>query len=120
MIIRHITPADAPAFLQLINKVEKESEYMLMEPGERDSNIEEEKEKIKKITSMPNSTIMVAELDGKLKGYIIAIGGQAIRNKHSVYLAAGVDQGYRGQGMGTKLFKAIEKWAVSKKVHGLN
>ncbi|WP_164525650.1 hypothetical protein [Siminovitchia acidinfaciens] len=33
MKIREITPQDAGDFIQLLNQVDLESEYMLMEPG---------------------------------------------------------------------------------------
>ncbi|WP_082235156.1 GNAT family N-acetyltransferase [Halobacillus massiliensis] len=117
MTTRRITTADLPEFLQLIDAVERDSEYMLMEPGERDFQSEEEK--ISKILNLPNCVIIAAEMDHKLAGYIMGLGGQAVRNRHSVYLVAGVLKEYRGRGIGTQLFDSVESWAVSKNIHRL-
>lgn len=66
-----------------------------------------------------NSTILVAELNGKLVGYLFAIGGQARKNKHSAHIVIGMQSEQRGQGMGTALFKELEQWALNNGVHRL-
>jgi RimJ/RimL family protein N-acetyltransferase len=119
MLIREIKPADAGSFINLIKRVENESEFMLLEPGERKMLEEEQKKRIEVIRKSHNSTILIAEDNKKLIGYLIVMGGNAKRNKHSVYLVVGVLAEFRGCGIGTKLFEQLEMWAKEHNVHRL-
>ena len=107
-------------FYKFIKKVESESEFMLLEPGERKIVEEEQKKRIELMRKSYNSTIFIAEEDKQLIGYLIVMGGNAERNKHSVYLVIGILAVYRGRGIGTKLFEQLEKWAKKEQnVHRL-
>ncbi|MFP7296858.1 GNAT family N-acetyltransferase [Neobacillus niacini] len=119
MIIREITLNDAVSFVNLIKQVESQSQYMLFEPGERIIEPEQQEKRIEAMKKESNSTIFVAEKNEKLIGYLIAIGGSAKRNKHSVYLVIGILSQYRGLGIGTKLFNQLEEWATEHRVHRL-
>ncbi|MBX9975358.1 GNAT family N-acetyltransferase [Cytobacillus firmus] len=119
MIIRHIKPADAEALAELITKVENESDYMLFEPGERKTSAEAQRKRIEAIQKEDHSTIIVAEKDNRLIGFVMAIGGAARRNRYSAYLVAGILSEHRGQGIGTNLFEELERWACEKHIHRL-
>lgn len=71
---------------------------------------------IRGIKDSRNSIILVAEKDKDLVGSILAIGGNARRNKHSVYVVIGILKEYRGKGIGTKLFTKLEQWASNHKI----
>lgn len=118
-MIRHIKPSDAEALANLITQVENEAEYMLFEPGERQTTPEAQRKRIEAIEKEDNSTIIVAENDSQLVGFLMAIGGTARRNKHSAYLVVGIARGHRGQGIGTKLFEELEAWAGEHSIHRL-
>jgi len=66
-----------------------------------------------------NSTIFVAEENSEFIGYLIVMGGQAIRNRHTAYLVIGIKAEYRGLGVGSKLFECLEEWAKEKQIHRL-
>ena len=119
MLIREIKHDDAESFVNLIKKVESESKFMLFESGERSISPEEQVKRIEVMRKSENSTIFIAEEDNQLIGYLIAIGGNAKRNRHSVYLVIGVLAQYRGLGIGTQLFEQLEKWAAEHNVHRL-
>ncbi|MCS0669903.1 GNAT family N-acetyltransferase [Cytobacillus firmus] len=119
MIIRHIKPADAVALANLITQAENESDYMLFEPGERKTSAEAQGKRIEAIQKEDHSTIIVAEKDSRLIGFVMAIGGAARRNKHSAYLVAGILSEHRGQGIGTKLFEELDRWARKHNIHRL-
>lgn len=119
MGIRRIRECDAEKFTVLSRKVESSSNFMLWEEGERNITPEEQRERINILDKSKNSAILVAEYGDELVGFIVAIGGSARRNKHSVYLVIGVLEDYRGQGIGTKLFEEAEKWAMIHKIHRL-
>lgn len=119
MIIREITVSDAENLVNLILQVEKESEYMLMEPGERQLTVEQQAQRIESFQKSHNSTIFVAEKDSQLVGYLFVVGGSARRTAHSVYLVIGILKDFRGLGIGTKLFQQLEEWAVVHNIHRL-
>ncbi|WP_053363245.1 GNAT family N-acetyltransferase [Bacillus sp. FJAT-27251] len=111
MNIREITLGDAENFIHLVKQVESESDYMLLEAGERTTTAEQQQLQLEQIIQQSNSTIFIAEEEEKLLGYIIVIGGTARRNRHSAYLVVGILKEYRGQGLGTSLFEAVNEWA---------
>ncbi|MFK9090880.1 N-acetyltransferase family protein [Bacillus salipaludis] len=119
MNVREIKVSDAKNLVELVRQVEEESEFMLMEAGERQITTEIQRTRIENMKKSENSTIFVAEEDDKLTGYIFAIGGTARRTKHSVYLVVGILRDYRGQGVGTKLFTRLEEWARDRGIHRL-
>ncbi|GMO00566.1 GNAT family N-acetyltransferase [Parageobacillus thermoglucosidasius] len=119
MNIRHVTVDDAEALAHLILQVEKESEFMLFEAGERTLDAEQQRGQIEAMQNEENSTILMAEAEGKLVGYLAARGGRARRNKHTVYIVIGVLASYRGKGVGTLLFTELERWARTKGIHRL-
>ncbi|WP_423800979.1 N-acetyltransferase family protein [Neobacillus sp. SAB-20_R2A] len=119
MVIREIEVNEAENLTSLIQQVEAESAYMLMEAGERRTTAEQQRKRIESMKTSENSTILVAENGGTLVGYMFVIGGTARRTKHSVYLVIGILKDYRGQGIGTKLFERLDQWAVSHKIHRL-
>ncbi|WP_414046701.1 N-acetyltransferase family protein [Macrococcus equi] len=110
MIIRKATNKDAEQLMNLIDHVESTSNFMLMEPGERNNSVEKQLKMIEHFSKQDNSNIFVAD-NGTLCGYLIAIGNTSLRNKHTAYLVIGVHEDARGQGVGTQLFEAVEKWA---------
>lgn len=119
MIIREIEISDADNLSCLIQHVEASSEFMLWEAREREVDSERQKNVIKRMKESNNSTILVAENDNELVGYLFAIGGDAKRNKHSAYIVVGISKDYRGQGVGAKVFKELERWAIHRNMHRL-
>ncbi|KMK76826.1 GNAT family N-acetyltransferase [Alkalihalobacillus pseudalcaliphilus] len=112
MEIREARVQDAERFLELTKSVDK-SGYMLYEPGEKTMTVDQQKALIERISHDQTSTFLVAETSNTLIGFIGAFGGSLKRNRHSAYLVIGVDESYRGQGVGTKLFEHIFRWAKS-------
>lgn len=81
-----------------------------VEAGERNISPEQQRKRLEQLEKESNSTILVAEQEnGKLVGYLVVIGGNARRTKHSAYLVIGILTQFRGIGIGTKLFKQLEK-----------
>ncbi|WP_117170131.1 GNAT family N-acetyltransferase [Paraliobacillus sediminis] len=119
MIVREITISDSEKLAKLTNEVEKSSKYMLWEAGERNIQTDNQKEMIKSMKAAGNSTILVAEKDNGLVGFLFAIGGNARRNRHSTYIVIGILKGYRGQGIGIELFNKLVHWAENNNVSRL-
>lgn len=119
MLIRKIKIEDAEDFINLIKNVESNSDFMLLEPGERKITLENQRNQIKRIEQQSNSTIFVAEDEGNLVGYLIAIGGEVKRTRHSAYLVIGVLEEYRGKGLGASLLNSVTKWAKEHNISRL-
>ena len=119
MIIRTIDESDAEQFLNLCKQLDEETQFMLLEPGERNTTLEEQRTQIEILLRHQNQTIFVAELDNQLVGYLAASGGTFKRNRHSAYLVIGILQAFTGQGIGTRLFKRLEEWTQQQHIHRL-
>jgi RimJ/RimL family protein N-acetyltransferase len=117
--IRLATEADAEAFVELMGQVDAESDFMLFEADERQFSIEEVRQRIRGGATSQNQAIFVAERDGALVGYLLAIGGEPRRIRHRVYLVVGVREGFTGQRIGTRLFAALDEWAKSHAIERL-
>ena len=117
--IREIQINDAEAFLELNKQLDEETKFMMLEPGERDATVDAQVNRIRGFTEHKNSTLLVAQSESKLIGYIVAMGGQYKRNTHKAKIVIGIIQNYVGQGVGTRLFKQIEEWAKQTGLHRL-
>lgn len=118
--IRPIRVEDAEAYLNLACALDQETSFMMYEPGERTSTVDEQRKRIHSVLSSGNGLIFVAEADtGELVGLLGAIGGAARRNRETVHIFVGVRQAYAGQGIGRRLFEAMERWARAWGAHRL-
>ncbi|MBM7663245.1 RimJ/RimL family protein N-acetyltransferase [Bacillus mesophilus] len=119
MNIRPVNEADAPLLLQLSKKLDEETSFMLFEPGERKTTIEQQRESINRILGQENSMMFVVEEQTNLVGFLGAIGGGTLRKIHSAYIVIGILADFHGRGYGSALFKKLFTWAKEKGLHRL-
>jgi ribosomal protein S18 acetylase RimI-like enzyme len=105
--------------LALCLRLDDETKFMMLQPGERNLSKGEQRTKIESVLEHDNQIIIVAEHQGALVGYIQAEGGAYERNDHSAMLVIGIQQDYAGQGIGTRLLAAVEDWARQSGIHRL-
>lgn len=117
--IRTATPDDAAAFLALRQRIDVETKFMMLEPGERQSTVEQERERLANNARADNKETFLAEDDGQLVGWLWANGGDYRRNHHMVHIVIGIREAYTGRGIGARLFEACEQWARAKNLHRL-
>lgn len=117
--LRRIQEEDAQRFLTLCRQLDDETHFMLLEPGERTTTVDQQRERIRRVLAQANQTILVAEADGELVGYISGMGGDYRRNWRTVHIVIGILQRYSGQGIGKRMFMALEEWAVQQGMHRL-
>ena len=108
--IRGATPSDAGAFLTFLNQLDRETKFMLYEPGERKANEENLRSKIEETNK--DSLLLVAENEDKIVGFLSADRGHSNRIKHSAYIVIGILKDFRGKGIGNKFFEELDKWAI--------
>ncbi len=119
MLIRPITEADAEAYLELARAIDAESRFMMFEPSERQTTVEQQVERIRSLHASDNKLMLVAEHEGQLVGYLGAIGGDFHRNHHSVHIFLGILERFTGQGLGRRLLEETEQWAQRQGLHRL-
>lgn len=119
LLIREATATDARALLALKSALDRETRFMLLEPGERTMPVSQVAEELRSIAAHCNSVVLVAEVAGELVGYVEATGGATRRNRHTAHVVIGVRQHHAGQGIGRRLLGELERWAGTNHVHRL-
>jgi RimJ/RimL family protein N-acetyltransferase len=119
MNIRPITENDTEQFLLLCRSLDQETQFMMLEPGERTTTIEEQRQRIQNVLASKNQMIFVLEDGTRLVGYLGAYGGGYQRSRHAAYIVTGILQEYAGRGLGKRLFEALEEWSVQRGLHRL-
>lgn len=110
-VIREIEIEDASSFLQLSKQLDEETKFMLYEPGERKTTAEQQEKMIHRFIENEYATIFVAVEDERIVGFILVNGNNIQRKRHVATIVIGILQEYNGPGIGTRLFKEVEKWA---------
>ncbi len=110
---------DADAFLVLRQHLDHETKFMMLEPGERQTTVEQERERLANVIKSDNQQTFLAEDDGQLIGWLWANGGEYRRNHNTVHIVVGIRAAYTNQGIGTRLFQACETWARERGLHRL-
>lgn len=108
--LRELIPKDAAALLCLQHRLDQETSYMMLAPGERRTGIPQVEERIADYTKAETSLLIGAEADGELAGYLSVEGGTFSRNKHSAYIVIGILKAYQSMGIGSGLFREMELW----------
>ncbi|MGV8934298.1 MAG: GNAT family N-acetyltransferase [Gallionellaceae bacterium] len=116
IIIREINKNDAGNFISLCQRLDHESQFMLLEPGERTTTLEEQQNIIKDVTSSKNKAIFVAEINNNLVGFLAVMGGMFRKNRHTASVVVGILQKFTRKGIGSKLFQELENWAFENKL----
>lgn len=112
--VRRVNPEDAAALIELYKKLDLETNFMLLEPGERNLDVDHQRKRIEERLAENNSTLFVTARDADLVGFIAATGGGLRRNRYTADVAVGVLQAFSGQGIAARLFEALETWAEER------
>jgi len=112
-------PGDAVGLLALKRALDQETQFMLLEPGERTEGPGDVAADLDQVARQGNSVVMVAESAGRLVGYAEARGGAFARNRAAAHVVIGVLAAARGQGAGTGLLRELRRWAPAHGMHRL-
>ena len=121
MKIREAEIEDGEKLLSVLKTLDSETKFMLFEPDERKTTVEEQQEIIQRFKSSP-SKIMLLSLDEKsdeIMGFTLGIGNELQRNKYTLYCVIGILQRYTGNGVGRNLLRNLEEWATEAGFHRL-
>jgi ribosomal protein S18 acetylase RimI-like enzyme len=118
-VIRVATHGDAEAFLGLQLALDEQSSLMMLEVGERSTDLVPTQTHLQQVTASRNSTILVTEVDARLVGYVEAEGGRYRRTRHVAQIVLGVRAEYWRRGIGRALLEALEARAVEHRIERL-
>jgi len=117
--IRPARPYDAAALLELKRQLDRETAFMMYEPGERDSPVQDLAAELASVTRSANSAVLLAELADQLVGYVQLTGGSLRRSRATAYVVIGVLAQAAGRGIGTRLLTQARAWAAACGLHRL-
>lgn len=116
---REAVPADAGSLLTLKQKLDCETSFMLVEPGERAETAEEVAADLERRIAATNSVVIVAEVRSRLVGYVDAVGGAHRRDSMTGYVVLGVLSAAAGRGVGGGLLDRLGEYAATHGLHRL-
>jgi GNAT superfamily N-acetyltransferase len=109
---------DATGLLALKKELDRETSFMLLEPGERAEDSAHVAADLSSMAGAANCAIIVAEAAGQLVGYAEARGGGFRRNRITAHVVIGVLAAASGQGVGSGLLRELELWALATEYTG--
>lgn len=118
MQIRNVNLKDTDNFMDLQLRLDRETDYMMLEPGERKAD-RDSTEGFLRSAAEGEDLLIVAEDKDRLWGFLSAQRGSFKRIHHSAYIVTGICKDYRGLGIGTAFFQELDKWAVSNHIKRL-
>ena len=116
MEIRQVKKTDAKSLLALMYRLDSETTFMLFEPGERKTTVEEQQVIIDSFINDDAKEMIVAIDNNEVCGFIVGIGNTTRRNRHSLYCVIGIEQKSTGKGLGKQLLQALEDWSASRDI----
>ena len=117
--LRAAGPGDAAALLVLKQDLDRETSFMLLEPGERAEDPGGVAADLGVVADTANSVVIVAEAASRLVGYAEARGGRFRRNRITAHIVIGVLATAGGRGVGTGLLRELGLWAPAHGIHRL-
>lgn len=110
--LRTVKIEDAEAVLDIWQAVIAEGDYFISVSEEFNKTVEEQREAIEGILENERETMIVAEHDGKVVGWLLFQGQKRKRLSHTGSFGVMINQDFRGMGIGRKLITALLDWAV--------
>jgi ribosomal protein S18 acetylase RimI-like enzyme len=111
-IIRTGKIEDAEGTLDIQRSVVSEGEYLIAYPEEFTKTLNQQREYIQNILENENETIIVAEKDGEVVGWIVFESTQnRKRMSHTGSFGMLIRNNYRGLGIGKMLLQVLLEWA---------
>ncbi|SIR88331.1 Protein N-acetyltransferase, RimJ/RimL family [Peribacillus simplex] len=102
---------DAEAVLDVQNSVISEGEYFIAVSEEFDKTPEQQRDWIRRLLENERETIIVAEINGEVIGWIGFQSENRKRMSHKGSFGVMIRKKYRGMGIGKELIKALLEWA---------
>lgn len=113
VLIREAVAADASKMIAHVHRVLSTSDYTLTKAKEFKATEESQKTWITEVQKAGN-LILVAENESIIIGNLTFFRGEKTRNTHTGEFALGIDEAWRGQGIGRQLIEWLIQWATAE------
>jgi RimJ/RimL family protein N-acetyltransferase len=114
IVIREARPEDARALNRAIGQIEDETDF-LGEPGEYLSWANGFADRLRAQQAKQSAVYLMASQGDEIIGFLTAFAGAVERERGAIFIASvGLRKHWRGHGIGTRLFRAIEDWARAR------
>ncbi|MDR4924686.1 GNAT family N-acetyltransferase [Peribacillus sp. YIM B13472] len=110
-IIRTGELEDAEAVFDVQNSVISEGEYFITVSEEFNKTPEQQRDWIRRLLENERETIIAAEINGEVIGWIGFQSENRKRMSHKGSFGMMIRKDYRGKGIGEELIKALLEWA---------
>jgi RimJ/RimL family protein N-acetyltransferase len=111
IIIRTGELDDSKAILDIQRDVISENKYWISTPEEFDKTLVQQSNSIQKILENERETIIVAEINGKVVGWLEFESQTRKRISHTGSFGIMIHKDYRGMGIGKGLINELLNWA---------
>jgi len=106
--------ADAAPIIQLDQRMLVDNDFAGREADEINPSVEEKASRIEKHLASQGHLWLVAEHDGAIVGTINLWNGDSRRTAHVGTFGIGLDDGWRGIGLGSLLLERLLQWAKAE------
>ncbi|MGW3495295.1 N-acetyltransferase family protein [Streptomyces sp. NPDC001020] len=114
-LIRLARPGDACALVELQQVLDRETEFMLLEPGEREQGAGPLEARLSDCVNGRDPSYVVIALAGQVAvGYVDVAVLPYARARRTGYVVAGVRADHSGQGLGQSLMRSAVEEARSR------
>lgn len=111
--LRSARVEDAAGLLENLHAITRESDQLLMFPGEVRYTVEQEAAWVREHLEHPRSMILVAEVDGRIVGCLDFRPGERRKQHHYGSFGIALRQAYRGRGVGSAMIQMMLDWAAA-------
>ena len=117
ILIRQAQPADGAALMSVVAQIDAETEFLGV-PGHPHPWAKRPEIELRSLADNGRGVVLLALApDNTIIGYLSAFTGHFTRNRGNLFIAiVGMREAYRGQGIGTRLFEEVEKWAREHRI----
>ena len=113
LTIRSVHPDDSASLLVFSDLVDRTSEHLLSQPGERQMTLEKEREWLQKNLDDAASLALGAFDGDRFVGFLNFKGNERRRNAHHGVFGISVHPEHRSTGIGAALIRALLDWAAA-------
>ncbi|MBC6976154.1 GNAT family N-acetyltransferase [Bacillus sp. Xin] len=110
-MIRTGTIEDSEATLDIQKSVVSEGHFLISLPEEFKKTSSEQREWVQGVLENERETLLVAEKDGKVVGWIVFMSENKQRLSHTGSFGIMISKSHRGLGIGKMLLQALLDWA---------
>ncbi|MBS4536155.1 GNAT family N-acetyltransferase [Clostridium sp. D2Q-14] len=111
--IRNAIISDAYQMVELVRKLASETKFMMREPDEVNTEIEDQEKRIETLLKSDKGLLLVSVVDDQIVGFLVISTRDLRRVKHSGNLVIGVEKKYWGTGIAKYLMEEMLNWSKS-------